>query len=307
MSELIESDKPLSNKGAFGPLITKPRKTRFSLSLSWQIGSWLLALMLFAPIIALGWEALAPSGDIFQHLRNSVLGTYIENTLLLIAGVALLSLILAVPAAWVMASCQVPGKKYLQWLLVLPMAMPSYVVAYIYTDLFEYAGAIQIALRDLMGWQSAADYYFPDIRSMGGAILVLALVLYPYLYLLVRTAFMEQSQSQLLASRLLGCSPLNSFLKVSLPMARPAIMTGLALVGIETLADFATVDYFAVPTLTTAVYDTWLGYGSLNAAAKLSAIMLLVVTLLISTEKYSRRRLQLYQKIPVRRIATACY
>lgn len=269
---------------------------KHSLSLYWRAGSWLLALLLFTPVLALVFLAFSPTGEIFQHLINTVLGSYILNTITLITGVGLLGLIMALPAAWIMASCELPGKKHLQWLLVLPLAMPSYVIAYIYTDLFEYAGPVQRALRDLTGWQSAADYYFPEIRSMGGAISILALVLYPYLYLLARTAFLEQSQSQVLASRLLGCSPASSFFKISIPMARPAIITGLALMGMETLADFATVSYFAIPTLTTAVYDTWLGYGSLNAAAKISAIMLLVVTLLVSMEKYSRRRQQLYQK-----------
>ncbi|AMO58838.1 iron ABC transporter permease [Endozoicomonas montiporae] len=269
---------------------------KHSLSLYWKAGSWLLAFLLFTPTISLVYEALTPSGEIFQHLRNTVLTTYIFNTVLLISGVGLLGLILALPAAWVMASHDLPGKKYLQWLLVLPLAMPSYVIAYIYTDLLEYAGPVQRAMRALTGWQSAADYHFPEIRSLGGAMIVLALVLYPYVYLLARTAFLEQSQSQVLASRLLGCSPAQSFFKVSMPMARPAIITGLALMGMETLGDFATVSYFAVPTLTSAVYDTWLGYGSLNAAAKISAIMLLVVTVLISLEKYSRRRQQLYQK-----------
>ncbi|WP_299731582.1 iron ABC transporter permease [uncultured Endozoicomonas sp.] len=262
----------------------------------WRAGSWLLALLLFSPVVALVVEALAPSGELFDHLWNTVLPTYIINSILLILGVSILGAILAIPAAWVMANTNLPGKAQLQWLLILPLAMPSYVIAFIYTDLLEFAGPVQQLLRTITGWESAADYYFPEIRSLGGAIVILALVLYPYLYLLARTAFLEQSQSQVLASRLLGCSPLNSFFRVSLPMARPAIITGLALMGMEALGDFATVSYFSVPTLTTAVYDTWLGYGSLNAAAKISAMMLLVVMLLISTEKYSRRRLQLYQK-----------
>ena len=237
-----------------------------------------------------------PTGDIFTHLLNTVLADYIVNSIILIVGVGVLGLIFALPPAWIMANCSIPGKKYLQWLLVLPLAMPSYIVAYIYTDIFEYSGVVQIFLRESMGWQSASEYYFPDIRSMGGAIFILALVLYPYLYMLARTALLEQSESHRLASRLLGCSSFQSVLKVSLPMARPAIITGLSLMAIEALADFATVSYFAIPTLTTAVYDTWLGYGSLNAAAKLSAIMLFVVTLLVTTEKYSRRRLKLFQK-----------
>ena len=262
----------------------------------WRAGSWLLALLLFSPVIALVIEALVPAEELFSHLWNTVLPDYIFNSILLISGVGLLGFILAVPAAWIIATCNIPGRKQLQWLLVLPLAMPSYVVAYIYTDLLEYAGPVQRLLRSLTGWESAADYRFPEVRSIGGAILVLSLVLYPYLYLLTRTAFMEQARSQVLASRLLGCSPSQSFWRVSMPMARPAIITGIALMAMETLGDFATVSYFAIPSLTTAVYDTWLGYGSLNAAAKISAMMLLVVMLLISAEKYSRRRLQLYQK-----------
>lgn len=269
---------------------------KHSLSLYWKVGSWLLAFLLFTPVLSLFYEAVSPTGEIFSHLFDTVLADYIINSMVLIIGVGVLGLLFALPPAWIMANCDIPAKNYLQWLLVLPLAMPSYVVAYIYTDLFEYAGAVQIFLRELMGWQTASDYYFPDIRSMGGAVFILALVLYPYLYMLARTAFLEQSESQRLASRLLGCNAFESVIKISLPMARPAIITGLSLMGIEALADFATVSYFAIPTLTTAVYDTWLGYGSLNAAAKLSAIMLLVVTLLISTEKYSRRRLKLFQK-----------
>ncbi len=262
----------------------------------WRAGSWLLALLLFSPVISLVFEAIAPAGELFDHLWNTVLTTYIVNSVLLILGVGVLGAILAIPAAWVMANTNIPGKSQLQWLMVLPLAMPSYVIAYIYTDLLEFAGPVQRLLRALTGWESAADYSFPEVRSLGGAIIILALVLYPYLYLLTRTAFLEQSKSQMLASRLLGYSQLESFARVTLPMARPAIITGLALMGMEALGDFATVSYFSVPTLTTAVYDTWLGYGSLNAAAKISAMMLLVVMLLISGEKYSRRKQQLYQK-----------
>ncbi len=259
-------------------------------------GSWLLAFLLITPVLALILEALTPAENLFNHLWHTVLGSYILNSTILVTGVAGLGFILAMPAAWIMATCSIPGRRQLQWLLVLPMAMPSYVIAYIYTDLLEFAGPVQRLLRTLMGWRSYSDYSFPEIRSLGGAVLVLSLILYPYLYLLARTAFLEQSQNQILASRLLGCSPSKSFFKVSLPMARPAIMTGLALIGMETLGDFGAVSYFSLPTLTTAVYDTWLGYGNIHAAAKISIFMLLAVVLLISLEKHSRRKQQLYQK-----------
>ncbi|GGB37140.1 iron(III) ABC transporter permease [Oceanisphaera marina] len=253
-------------------------------------------MLLTLPITALIYEALLPTEDIFHHLWVTVLPTYISNTFWLVLLVMSFSLLCGVPAAWLMAMCELPGKRWLQWALILPLAMPSYIVAFVYTDLLDFSGPVQDSLRQWFGWQSAADYYFPAIRTLGGAALILGLVLYPYVYLLARTAFMEQSTSLIQSSRLLGCTPWQSFKKVSLPLARPSIAVGLSLVAMETLAEFGTVNFFAVNTLTTAVYDTWLGYGSLNAAAKISAIMLLVVMLLLSMERMSRKRQQVFQK-----------
>ncbi len=193
-----------------------------------------------------------------------------------------------------MAMCRLSGEKILQWALVLPLAMPGYIVGYIYTDWFDVAGPIQVLLRDLTGWQ-VREYWFPDLRTLPGAITILSLVFYPYVYLLARAAFMEQSTSLLQSARLLKCTAWQSFYRVSLPLARPAIAVGLSLVAMEALGDFGTVHYFAVSTLTTAVYDTWLGYSNLTAAAKISAIMLLVVILLLSAERYSRRKQQRFQ------------
>ncbi|MGL5321221.1 MAG: ABC transporter permease, partial [Aeromonas veronii] len=217
-------------------------------------------------------------------------------TLGLVVGVVLLSLLFGVPTAWLVAMCQVPGRRALQWALMLPMAMPSYIVAYVYTDLLDYSGPLQAGLRALFSWNSPADYWFPAIRSLGGAAWVLALVLFPYVYLLTRASFLEQSVSLIHSSRLLGCTPWQSFRRLSLPLARPAIMVAVSLVAMETLADFATVHFFAINTLTTAVYDTWLGYGSLATAAKLSCLMLLAVVLLIALERRSRSRQQVFQK-----------
>lgn len=262
----------------------------------WTVSSWVFALLLTLPITALIYEALLPTEDIFHHLWVTVLPTYISNTFWLVLLVMSFSLLCGVPAAWLMAMCELPGKRWLQWALILPLAMPSYIVAFVYTDLLDFSGPVQDSLRQWFGWQSAADYYFPAIRTLGGAALILGLVLYPYVYLLARTAFMEQSTSLIQSSRLLGCTPWQSFKRVSLPLARPSIAVGLSLVAMETLAEFGTVNFFAVNTLTTAVYDTWLGYGSLNAAAKISAIMLLVVMLLLSMERMSRKRQQVFQK-----------
>ncbi|MGF1758429.1 iron ABC transporter permease [Photobacterium sagamiensis] len=262
----------------------------------WQTSGWVLSLLLVFPILAIFYTAMGESDEVFSHLMSTVMGTYTANTFWLVTGTVVLALVFGLPSAWIMAMCRIPGEKILQWALVLPLAMPGYIVGYIYTDWFDYAGPVQIFLRDFFGWQSIHDYWFPDIRSLGGACLVLALVLYPYIYLLARTAFMEQSVTLLQSARLLRCSPWESFRRISLPLARPSIAVAISLVAMETLGDFGTVSYFALNTLTTAVYDTWLGYSNLNAAAKISAIMLLVVFLLISAERFSRRKQKLFQQ-----------
>ncbi len=262
----------------------------------WRTSSWGGSLLLVLPILAILHTAIGDADDIFSHLMRTVLGTYAWNTISVVGLTLLLAMLFGIPSAWLMVMCRIPGARFLQWALVLPLAMPSYIVAYIYTDWFDYAGPVQIWLRDTFGWQSIHDYYFPDIRSIGGASLVLALVLFPYVYLLARGAFMEQSASLLHSARLLKCTPWGSFKRLSLPMARPAIAVGASLVAMETIGDFGTMSYFAVPTLTTAVYDTWLGYSSLTAAAKLSAMMLLVIFVLLSAERYSRRKLQLFHQ-----------
>ncbi|MEJ2763979.1 iron ABC transporter permease [Photobacterium sp. MCCC 1A19761] len=264
--------------------------------LCWQTSGWGLSLLLVLPIVAIFYTAAGESDEVFSHLMGTVMATYTANTFWLVVSTMVLALIFGLPAAWVMAMCRLPGEKILQWALVLPLAMPGYIIGYIYTDWFDYAGPIQIFLRDSFGWQSVHDYWFPDIRSLGGASMVLALVLYPYVYLLARAAFLEQSTSLLQSARLLRCTPWESFRRVSLPLARPSIAVGLSLVAMETLGDFGTVSYFAVNTLTTAVYDTWLGYSNLNAAAKISAIMLMVIFLLISAERFSRRKQKLFQQ-----------
>lgn len=266
------------------------------LARSWSLAGYAVAALLVLPLFALIFQAFQPDEAVFGHLMATVLPTYIINSLLLIFWVSLGALLLALSCAWLMARCEFVGRRYLQWALLLPLAMPAYIVAYVYTDLLDYAGPVQRGLRSIFGWDSPQDYFFPDIRTLGGAACMLSLVLFPYIYLLARTAFMEQSLSLAHASRIMGCSPWQSFWRLSLPMARPALAVGVALVAMETAADFATVNYFAVPTLTTAVYDTWLGYGNLTAAAKLSAIILLVVFSLIGFERFARRKQQLFQK-----------
>ncbi len=260
----------------------------------WQTGSGVLAVLLVLPIVAIFYTAVGETDELFAHLMSTVMPTYTFNTIALTGGVMLLTLVFGIPSAWLMAMCRLPGERILQWALVLPLAMPGYIVGYIFTDWFDFAGPIQVWLRDVTGWQ-AKQYWFPDIRTLTGAAIVLALVLYPYVYLLCRAAFMEQNVSLLQSARLLKCTPWQSFRRVSLPLVRPAIAVSLSLVAMETIGDFGTVSYFAVNTLTTAVYDTWLGYSSLTAAAKISAIMLAFILLLLSAERYSRRKQKLFQ------------
>ncbi|NAW60281.1 MULTISPECIES: ABC transporter permease [unclassified Vibrio] len=263
-------------------------------NLLWKTSSVGLALLLVLPILAIFYTALGDTDDIFSHLISTVMPTYTFNTVALALGVMALSLLFGIPSAWLMAMCRMPGERVLQWALVLPLAMPAYIVGYIYTDWFDFAGPIQIWLRDITGW-GPGEYWFPDIRTLPGAITVLALVLYPYIYLLCRAAFMEQNVSLLQSARLLKCSPWESFCRISMPLVRPSMAVGLSLVAMETIGDFGTVNYFAVNTLTTAVYDTWMGMSSLTAAAKISAIMLVFVIALLSAERYSRRRQKLFQ------------
>jgi iron(III) transport system permease protein len=260
----------------------------------WKTSSGAITLLLVLPILAIFYTAIGETDDLFAHLMSTVMPTYIYNTVVLTAGVMILSLILGIPSAWFMAMCKLPTEKWLQWALVLPLAMPGYIIGYIFTDWFDFAGPIQIFLRDMTGW-GPGEYWFPDIRTLSGATFVLSLVLYPYVYLLCRAAFMEQNVSLLQSARLLKCSPWESFRRISLPLVRPSIAVGLSLVAMETIGDFGTVSYFAVNTLTTAVYDTWLGYSNLNAAAKISAMMLMIVVLLLSAERYSRRKQKLFQ------------
>ncbi|WP_281630058.1 iron ABC transporter permease [Vibrio sp. St2] len=260
----------------------------------WKTSSGTLALLLVLPILAIFLTSIGETDDLFSHLMSTVMPTYTFNTVVLAAGTMALSLVFGIPSAWIMAMCRLPSERILQWALVLPLAMPGYIVGYIFTDWLDFAGPVQILLRDLTGW-GPGDYWFPDIRTLTGAIIVLALVLYPYVYLLCRAAFMEQNVSLLQSARLLKCSPWESFRRISLPLVRPSIAVGLSLVAMETIGDFGTVSYFAVNTLTTAVYDTWLGYSSLTAAAKISAIMLVFVILLLSAERYSRRKQKLFQ------------
>ena len=255
----------------------------------WTLGSFCIAAAVAVPLVTVLVLSAASSDGIWQHLLSTVLGHYVETSLLLMLGVGLGTLVIGTGTAWLVTMCRFPGRRAFEWALLLPLAVPSYVIAYIYTDLLEYAGPVQSLLRDAFGWTSARDYWFPEIRSLGGAVSMMTLVLYPYVYLLARAAFLEQSVCVLEVSRTLGAGPLRSFLRVALPLARPAIVTGISLVLMETLNDFGTVDFFAVATFTAGIYDVWLNMNSIAGAAQLSTVLLVFVLALFALEHRARR------------------
>ncbi len=272
---------------------------RANLSASrWLLLVATISLLVALPVLSIFWLAFFPEENIWPHLLDTVLFHYVSSTLLLAGGVGLVTLIAGVGSAWLVSMCQFPGRRLFEWALLLPFAVPAYVIAYVYTDLLEYAGPVQKSLRAWFGWQTARDYWFPEIRSMGGAIAMLSLVLFPYVYMLARAAFIEQCGSIRAASRSLGCTPWQSFLRVSLPMARPAIAVGLSLVLMETLNDFGTVDFFAVRTLSVGIYDTWLSRGNLGGAAQIACSTLIFVVLLITLERMGRARQKHFVQSP---------
>jgi iron(III) transport system permease protein len=256
----------------------------------WQAGALVVALAVSLPVLSIAWLALFPSENIWPHLASTVLPGYLENTALLMLGNGLSVLVIGTGTAWLVTMCRFPGRRLFEWLLLLPLSMPAYIVAFVYTDLLEFAGPVQRAAREVFGWESARDYWFPEIRSMGGAIFVMSFVLYPYVYLLGRAAFHEQSSCALEVSRTLGRGAWSTFWSVALPLARPALAAGTALALMETLADFGTVDFFAVYTLTLGVFNVWLNMGNAGGAAQIALVMLGAVVLLITLERASRRK-----------------
>ncbi len=254
----------------------------------WRVGGLVAAGIVALPVFTVLGSLLFPSGETWAHLRATVLPDYLANTALLMLGVGVLAGVIGVGTAWVVATKEFPGRRWLTWALALPLAAPAYVIAYVYTDLLEYAGPVQSALREVTGWQ-AGDYSFPPVRSLGGATVMLALVLYPYVYLLARTAFTTQAAAMFEAARVLGASPRRAFYSIALPAARPAIAGGLALVLMETVADYGVVDYFGVATFTTGIFRTWFALGDRDAAMQLAGLLFLLVAVLVVAEHYGRR------------------
>jgi iron(III) transport system permease protein len=281
---------PLPSRTAF-PLRFSTRLVWFSL-----LGGGLMLLPLGAILItAAGGETTA---DLWPHLFSNVLPRSLATTALLLTGVALLSGIIGVLSAWAVTQHEFTGRRWLDWLLILPLALPTYITAYAYVEVLGFQGPFQSLVRSVFGYQSLRDYWFPDVRSQGGAILIFSLVLYPYIYLSTRALFTIQAASIMEAARILGAAPGRLFWQIGLPMARPALAAGVTLVMLETLNDIGATQYLGIPTLTLSVYTTWLNRGSLAGAAQIACLLVLVIALLMLFE--ARLRGQKRFAIPVR-------
>ncbi|HET7730501.1 MAG TPA: iron ABC transporter permease [Usitatibacter sp.] len=256
---------------------------------SWVLACLALGLPLLLPVAVVGSSVFAPAGEAWAHLAATVLPGYVATTAILMAAVLAGVVVVGVGCAFCVTALEFPGRRILEWALLLPLAVPAYVMAYAYTDWLQFSGPVQSWIRAATGW-GRADYWFPDIRSVGGAAAMFVCVLYPYVYLLTRVAFLEQSASLAEAGRTLGLSPRATFFRLRLPMARPAIAAGAALALMETLADFGTVSYFGVQTFTTGIFRAWMSMGEPVAAAKLSVLLLAFVALVVVSERLARGR-----------------
>ena len=248
----------------------------------------LIAVAIALPILAIVFLSLRPQENIWPHLLNTVLPGYIWQTLELMVGVGFLTFVIGTATAWVVTMYEFPLRRILQWGCFMPLAMPSYIVSYTYVDFLNYAGPVQTWLRGAAGWATPGDYYFPEIRSMAGAIFVLSMVLYPYVFMTARASFLRQPVSQLEVARTLGKTTWGAFFAVALPQARPAIVVGITLALMECLNDIAAVGFFGVRTLTLGIYTTWLGQGNIGGAAQLAGVLLIFVLGLSWVERRAR-------------------
>ncbi|MBO9443423.1 ABC transporter permease [Phaeobacter italicus] len=268
---------------------SKRRRSKKSGGTAFAIVAWILALACLLPMVAVALAAATGGTDTIRHLMETVLAGYAGTTLVLVLLVAIGTGMVGVGAAWLVTMTRFPGVRLLEVVLVLPLAFPAYVLAYAYTFILDHPGIVQTTLREVTGW-GPRDYWFPEIRSVGGAALMLVLVLYPYVYLLARAAFVQQSAGAFLAARALGNTSLQAFWRVSLPMARPAIASGVLLAVMETIADFGTVSYFGVQTFATGIYTSWFSLGDRTGAAQLALCLLGFALALALAERTSRGR-----------------
>jgi len=253
----------------------------------WSLATAVVAALVGVPVVVVLASLAVPAGPVWRHLAATVLPEYVADSLVLMAGVGGASLVIGVATAWLVTLCVFPGRRLFEWALLLPFAVPAYVVAFTYGGLFDYPGPVQTALRDAFGW-GHGDYWFPEVRSLGGAVFILSMVLYPYVYLMARASFLEQSVCVIEVARTLGRGPWASFVSVALPLARPAIAGGVALAVMETLSDYGTVQQLGVPTFTTGIFRTWFGLGDITAATQLAAVLMLFILAVVVAERVSR-------------------
>lgn len=261
----------------------------------WSVAAVLVAGLVLMPVLSVVWLALNPTDNIWPHLLSSVMPRYFGDTVALAVGTGLLAAAMGTGAAWLVSMYDFPGRGVLQWLLLLPLAVPAYIGAYALADFLDYSGPVQIALRGWFGWETARDYWFPRIRSLEAAIVVLASALYPYVYLLTRAALHEQSGSAYEVARALGTGPWGLFARVGLPLARPAIVAGSAIAMMEAVADYGVVSYFGVQTLNTGIFTTWLERRNAGGAAQIACAMLAIIVLLSLWERFARRNARYHQ------------
>jgi iron(III) transport system permease protein len=264
-------------------------------SFSWRerlitSGALIAGMALALPVLTIIFLALTPTENIWPHLLSTVLPGYVLRTLALMAGVGFITFVVGTTVAWLVTMCRFPLRPLFAWASLLPLAMPGYIVAYAYVDFLSYAGPLQTWLRALLGWKTPADYWFPEIRSLGGAIFILSMVLYPYVFLTARASFIRQPATQLEVARALGQTAWGAFRRVALPLARPGIAVGVSLALMECLNDIGAAGFFGVRTLTLGVYTTWLSQGNLGGAAQISAVMLLFIFVLLWVERQARRK-----------------
>ena len=259
----------------------------FFINYKLRLISTLIVFLLLSPIISIIFVANENTAELWAHLLETRFSSYIYNTIILMIGVGTSSIIIGVTLAWLVCRYDFFMSKVIEWCLLLPLAMPAYIVAYCYTDFFEYSGTIQSTLRIIFNWNSASDYYFPEIRSLGGAIFVMSFVLYPYVYFISKIAFKSTPVSLFEIAEIHGK---NLFLWVAIPLARPAIIAGVSLVLMETISDFGTVEFFAVETITLGIFNLWLGMNNLGAASQLALVAFTFIIILLGIELSARKK-----------------
>src|SRR5262245_45113765 len=265
-------------------------RARRATALWWTAVPALLAVVMALPLATVAVLSLTAPAGVWPQLARTVLPATMVDTAILLMGVGLMTLTFGACTAWLVTMCRFPGRALLDRLLVLPLAMPTYIVAYAYVELLDYGGPVQSLLRALFGWHSARDYWFPDVRSMGGAVLILSAALYPYVYLSARASFVQQSVCVLEVARTLGRTSTGAFWSVALPLARPALAGGVALAAMECLNDLGAVQYLGVRTLSVSIYTAWLQQSSLGGAAQIALVAVLIVLALLMAERTMRGR-----------------